>query len=83
MIGSAISGLSLPRSRLAMAAATLTSPRARIKRAGNGWPGDREILHGALGLGAVVRLGGHLDVAHRIFLDAELAHRMSSRNCLE
>ena len=39
---------------------------------------DREILNGTLRLGAVIRLGGHADLAHGVFLDTELAHRIPS-----
>ena len=33
--------------------------------------GDREVLHGTLGLGAVEGLGGHPDLAHGVVFDAE------------
>jgi hypothetical protein len=44
--------------------------------------GDGEVLDGALRLGAVVRLGRHLHLAHRIFLDAELGHRGGLQRCV-
>src|SRR5207244_5114533 len=42
-------------------------------------PGDGEVLDGPLGLGAVMRLGGHLDVAHGVLFDTKFAHRILRR----
>ncbi len=66
--------VSLPRSRLATAAAYFTRPKAWINSPRQRPAGDRKVLDRALRLRAVVGLGGHADLAHRIALDAKLAH---------
>ncbi len=74
MIGSAISGLSLPRSRLAIGRGDLDQAEGVDQPRRQRLAGDGKVLDGPLRLGAVVRLGGHLDLAHRVFFDAEFAH---------
>ncbi len=66
--------VSRPRSRLTLAAAHFTSPRAWINSGGKRPAGDGKVFHGALRLRPVVRLGGQADLAHRIAFDAKLGH---------
>ncbi len=56
------------------AAGVLDQAHGVDQRGRQGPAGDRKILHRALRLCAVVRLGGNLHFAHRVPLDAEITH---------
>ena len=51
----------------------LDQPQRADLRALQPAPGDREVLDGPLGLRPPQRVGGHLDLAHRVVLDPEAA----------
>ena len=63
-----------PRSMFTSAQAHLISPIARDEAAREAEVGDREILDGPRGLRPVVRVGGDLHFAHRVFLEAMIRH---------
>ena len=62
-----------PRPALTSAAAALTRPSARMKPRGMGRPDTGKLSHRALGLRAPQRVGGDLQFAHAVVLDAEVS----------
>ena len=72
MIAFAFSPASAPRSRLTIAAAFLRMPKARMISRGKRSPPILKWCERALGLGAPVAVGGHLDLAHGVGLGAGL-----------
>ena len=68
--------VSLPRSRLATAAAYFTKPEGVNQFRRQRLAGDGKVFDGALGLGAVIGLGGNADIAHRVVFGAEVGHWM-------